>query len=218
MPAYTVIITDITERKRAEEALRQSEEKYRDLVENIPDVIYAVDNNGVLTYVSPAMEELLGYTQSQAIGHSFAEFICNDDLQRGREDFRKVLSGHAHDDEYRFISESGVYRWLRASSRPLLDGNRIIGAQGVLWDVNERRQAEEALRQHSKREEALHAVAAAVSQSLELEQMLGSALDKVLEVMGEEAGYITFREAQSHLTDLAPLFCLTFPVSLFSLY
>nr|NIQ78405.1 PAS domain S-box protein [Anaerolineae bacterium] len=65
---------DITERMQVEEALRQSEEKYRDLVEEVNDVIYAIDTNGVITYVNPAIESFLGYSPSEVIGRTFGQF------------------------------------------------------------------------------------------------------------------------------------------------
>ncbi len=164
------VARDITERKRVEEALRESEEKYRDLVENINDVIYAVDKNGVVTYVSPVIESFIGYSPQEVIGRSFAEFIYQEDLQRIRKSFRRVLSGQIEENEYRVLTKSGETRWMRTSSQPIFIGDRVIGVQGVLADITEGKRAEEALRQYTveleARNEELDAFAHTVAHDL----------------------------------------------------
>jgi len=137
------VARDITERKQIEEALRESEEKYRDLVENINDIIYAVDEHGVMTYVSPVIESFIGYSPPEVIGRSFIEFIYPEDLQRIRKSFQRLLSGHGEANEYRVLTKSGEIRWMRTSSQPVFIGDRVIGVQGVLADITERKRAEE---------------------------------------------------------------------------
>jgi PAS domain S-box-containing protein len=139
------VLRDITERKRAEEALRESEEKYRELIENLSEVIYALDQNGRLTYVSPAVKSLIGYYPKELESNPFSEWIHQEDLSRAREGFQKVLSGKSTNSEYGIISKSGEIRWIYTSSRPVLKENQVIGVQGVLTDITERKRAEEAL-------------------------------------------------------------------------
>jgi len=138
-------LMDITSHKRAKEALKNSEEKYRDLVENVAEVIYAVDNNGVLTYVSPSVESIAGYRPSELIGGSFDKVIHAEELPRVMRNFRRTVSGHHQSHLYRFLTKSGKLFWGRTSSRPTYVGNRITGLQGVITDVTEREQAREAL-------------------------------------------------------------------------
>jgi PAS domain S-box-containing protein len=134
---------DITERKQMEEALRESAEKYRNLVENINDVLFATDEKGVLTYISPPIKPISGYSPSEIIGRPFSEFIHQKDVPRLRQQFQKVMSGHIEPSEYRIVTKSGEIRWVRSSSRPILEGNRPLGLQGRLEDVTERKQVEE---------------------------------------------------------------------------
>jgi len=149
-PAVLSIGRDVTERKKAEENLQKSEEKYKDLVENINDVIYTVNKEGVVTYVSPAVESFMGYTPSEATGHHFSEFIYGEDLPRLREDFLSTFSGNSTIDEYRVLSKSGEIRWIRTSSRPIFTGESITGVQGVLMDITKWKQTEEALQKSEK--------------------------------------------------------------------
>ena len=142
---------DITERKEAEEALRESEAKHRDLVENINDVVYAVDKDGTATYVSPVVQSLIGYGPSEIMGRSFAEFMCQEDLPGAMENFLRVLSGDTTADEYRLRTKSGEMRWVRSSNRPIFDGNGVVGARGVLTDITQRKEVEEARRDSEER-------------------------------------------------------------------
>ncbi|HEY31937.1 MAG TPA: PAS domain S-box protein [Dehalococcoidia bacterium] len=122
---------------------RRNEERYRNLVENLGDIVYVVDMNGIATYISPIVKSVLGYSPSEITGRSFASFIYQEDLPRSLEYFQRTLSGQATVGEYRLIDKTGEIRWVRSSNRPILDGNNVIGATGVLSDITERRQAEE---------------------------------------------------------------------------
>ena len=139
------IISNAFESKQAEEALRESEKKYRDLVENISDVIYSIDTDGVVTYISPAIESILDYSPSEIIGKSFIEFVYKEDLTRMRKRFEETLSGHIKPSEYRVLSKSGEIHWILASSKQVFIENHVIGIQGVVTDITERKQAEVSL-------------------------------------------------------------------------
>jgi PAS domain S-box-containing protein len=138
-------LTDITGRKQMEEALRESEKKYRDLVENINEVIYEADTGGRITYVSPVLEKVSGYSPSEAVGRLFVEFIHPDDLPSVVQCVQKCLAGEPEPSEYRLLSPSGEMRWVRSFSRPVYEGDRVVGIRGALMDITKRKQMEEAL-------------------------------------------------------------------------
>ena len=170
------IISNAFESKQAEEELRESEKKYRDLVENISDVIYSIDTDGVVTYISPAIESTLDYSPSEIIGKPVIEFVHKDDLTRMRKRFKEILSGHIKPSEYRVLSKSGEIHWILASSKPVLINNHVIGVQGVLTDSTERKRAEIALQEKEQKLER---------QSQHLEEV-NTALKVLLEHREEE--------------------------------
>ncbi|MBE9521889.1 MAG: PAS domain S-box protein, partial [Proteobacteria bacterium] len=137
---------DITDRVKIEEELHASEEKYRDLVENINEVIYSLDDSGAITYVSPAIEKVLGYSPDQLIGESFDRFILPEDLDRASENISNLIGGgKARGSEYRAENASGEVRWIRVSSLPIMDEDRVSGFQGVLTDITAIKRVEEQL-------------------------------------------------------------------------
>jgi PAS domain S-box-containing protein len=143
-------LTDIDTRKRAEQALRESEERYRDLIENINDVIFSVDAAGIITYVSPVNERHSGYQPSEVIGRSFADFVYPQDLPGLARSFEKTLAGDLEPLDYRIIAKNGEIRWVRSSSRPTIRDGRAVGLTGVMSDITERKRVEERLKAHSQ--------------------------------------------------------------------
>ena len=141
----------IHDRKVAEEALRTSEDKYRTMVENIHEVIYTVDKNGIVTYVSPAIEAATGYKPSEIVGRHFSNFIYGEDTERIVGRFDHALLGQQRPTEYRILTKSGAYRWVRTFSRPALEEGRAVGLRGVLSDITEYKKTEAALRESERR-------------------------------------------------------------------
>jgi PAS domain S-box-containing protein len=141
---------DIHDRKIAEEALRESEQKYRQLVENIHEVIYATDEKGVMTYVSPAIETFTGFSTSEIVGRHFSEFIFKDDFKRIVDRFGEALVGQQRPTEYRILKKSGEPSWVRTFSKPIREGEEVKGLQGVLSDISEQKNAEAALKMREK--------------------------------------------------------------------
>jgi PAS domain S-box-containing protein len=146
---------DITERKQAEEALQRSEEKYRSLVENINDAVFSVDVTGLLTYISPVAERTTGYKADELVGQPFSGFIHPDDLASVQQRFVGVLAGELEPLEYRILDKDGGVRFVRTSSRPLMEAGKLVGMTGVIIDITERRKMEAELEKYTKHLEEL---------------------------------------------------------------
>jgi len=140
------VAREISQRERAEKALRESEEKYRHLVENVNDVIYATDERGSVTYISPVIESVTGYRPSEIVGRPFSDFVHKKDVPAINRRFQEALAGDIEPSEYRILTKLGEVRWVRTSSQPVMMENRCVGLQGVLTDLTQRKEAEDALK------------------------------------------------------------------------
>jgi PAS domain S-box-containing protein len=144
---------DITERRQAEEALKQSELKYRTLVEQIPAVTYtaALDEQGIKTYVSPQIETLLTLSPSdyEADPNAWVKHLHPDDRDRVLVELEQCLStGKPFASEDRMVARDGRTVWVRDEARKVEDASstqRFL--QGVMLDITERKELEEALQE-----------------------------------------------------------------------
>ncbi len=148
---FNGFIRDITERKRAEQALRESEEQYRDLVENSNEIIYTLDASGVITYISPAVRQLGGYEPEEVVGKTSLSFVHPEDLPALAASFQRTIGGSLEPSEYRLRGKSGEYVWVRTSSKLIYDGDKIAGLRGLIVDIDQRKRAEEALSESENR-------------------------------------------------------------------
>jgi len=142
----------IEARKKAEEGLKASEEKYRDLVENINEVIYATDKKGILTYISPVIESQVAYSVSELVGRTLKEFVHPEDLPRFEKQFQDILSGSSKQGEYRVLTKSNDARWIHHSSRPIYVKNQVIGVRGSFTDITKSKRLQAQLKQAEKME------------------------------------------------------------------
>ena len=136
---------DVTERKRAEEAVGKSEAYHRALIEQALDIITIIDADAVLRYLSPSVERVLGYSQTELVGQRAFEFMHPDDLEATLAAFTEGIAtpGVLRRLEYRFRHKDGSWRYLEGVGRNLL-GDPLINAVVVnARDVSERKAAEE---------------------------------------------------------------------------
>jgi PAS domain S-box-containing protein len=148
-----VLLQDITDQKRAVEALRDSEERFRRIVEIAAEGIWIVGLDGKTTFVNPRMADLLGCTPGEMLGCEFVEFLHPEDRERGIAGFRKRLEGDTSPKEYRCRRKDGTTLWLDYTATPMRDDSgELKGVLAMCTDVTDRKLADQQLRQTQRLE------------------------------------------------------------------
>lgn len=210
------IARDITARKGAEEALKDSEEKFRSIVETTNEWIWAIDLEGNHTYTNPAIEHILGYKPEEILGANVVDFVHDDD----REEFKKLLKQRITAKRgwtglaLRWKHKHEGYRYLESNGLPVLDPHdKLIGYRGADRDITERKLAEEALSQQAQRAAMTNRISQAVRRTLDVSEVFATAVRELgahLEVdrcslfmKDEQAGRVT-NAAEYHVSDVVP--------------
>jgi PAS domain S-box-containing protein len=142
-PAMQVVFRDITERKRMEEELKASEERYRDLFENANDGIYILDRAGRIVSFNRKAEELTGYTFEEVRGQPYTLLVSSGpERKKARRAFLKNMRGQPDKTELTIIRKDGREVILELSTRPIWQGGQIVGIQGIGRDITERKELE----------------------------------------------------------------------------
>jgi len=144
---------DITERKRMEDALRESEGRFRALTESTSDWIWEVDENAVYTYTSPKIKELLGYEPEEIIGKTPFDLMTSEGAKRVAAEFGAIAEGQKSFDglENENLHKDGQILVLETSAIPIFDANgNFRGYRGIDRDITERKRAEEELEEKNE--------------------------------------------------------------------
>ena len=170
----STIARDITNRKRMEEALRQSEERYRRLFENANDIIYTQDLAGNFTSINKVAEAVTGYSLEEVRKMNFSQLFSSADVEKMHMMTQRKLSRKTEKTSYEvtFRAKDGSAIHLEVSTRLILEKGEAVGVQGIARDITERKRAEEALRisqaqlQQSQKLEAIGQLAGGVAHDL----------------------------------------------------
>ena len=151
----TIIATarDITERKRAEEALRESEERYRTLVENASDIVFRTDENGYFTFVNPSALRISGYEEGEIIGKHYKMFIRTDMFKEAITAFANQLINRTKNTytEYPVLTKEGREVWLGQNTQLIMNEDQVTGFQAVARDITESKLVEKELNDSERR-------------------------------------------------------------------
>src|SRR6266704_1823348 len=151
--AIVVNFRDVSERRTAEAALRESEERYRTLVEGVRDIIFALSPEGTIASLNPAFETITGWRREEWVGRPFERLVHPEDLPLALELLGRVVRGELRPaSQFRVGTAKGDYRVGEFSATPQLHEGRLVGILGIGRDVTERVQLEQQLRQAQKME------------------------------------------------------------------
>ena len=147
-----IITTDISEKKNLEKNLRESETLYRELAERSIDVIYKVDLEGRLQYLSPSVENLIGYTPEELIGKPYLSFLSVDQRPGVEIALVDALAGnHVQGFQAEMTAKDGKAVPIEVNSSLIVEKGKPTGFQGVIRDVTERKRMENELRESEER-------------------------------------------------------------------
>ncbi len=152
---YQTVCRDVTEHKRALEALQVSEKRYRDLYENSTDALYAHDLEGSYLSANSAVEPVLGYPRDLFLTLNFRDIVHPEDLAKTVENFRKKIENGIEKTgpyEVRVRTRDGSIQWVEVTSRIVKEAGLPVAVEGSARDITERKKLEERLRQTAKME------------------------------------------------------------------
>lgn len=145
------IIRDIDESERKNIVIRESEKKYHELVDTMSDVVFTLDFDGGIIDTSPTMKRIIGWSKEEAIGKRFSDFVHPDDIPRAEEEFLRAIQGIGRPLEIRVIPLNGAPRWIRINALLIMKDGEPDNLLCVLSDIQEKKLAEDALRESEKR-------------------------------------------------------------------
>jgi PAS domain S-box-containing protein len=139
------ILANALDRKNREEALRESEERFRTLVENAYDLITNMRSDGRLLFASPNHPEILGWEAAEALGTGFANFVHPEDRKLVQSRFQQILETGVAAATFRVRHKDGTYRWLECTGRSYETPKGEARIVSISRDITERRRAEERI-------------------------------------------------------------------------
>ncbi|HEY3767202.1 MAG TPA: PAS domain S-box protein [Candidatus Angelobacter sp.] len=151
----SAIVRDVTQTKAAQQALREADERYRNLVNNIPDVVWMVDEQQRITFASPNVEKMLGLRPEEFYRRgagAWLECIHPDDLEIARAGFEQLFTtGKLFDVKVRAVHADGTWIWVHARSVGTHEASGLKYASGLLSDITEQTRAQDALTQSEQK-------------------------------------------------------------------
>ncbi len=151
------VVRDVTEKVRLEKELRESEEKYRDLFENAQDVMYVVDDQGVILKMNRVGLEILGAPKEEIIGKNISKWMTKGSLKKVEERRKKQLSGEqvSQVETLEIVCKNGEHRWAEIKTREIRTRGKILEIHGIARDITENVLLKNELKKSSKHQKLL---------------------------------------------------------------
>jgi PAS domain S-box-containing protein len=135
--------------------LAESEQQFRTMINGINDVVYEISTQGIIDFVSPAIERILGYSAEFLTGKNFFDYLHPDDRSMLIDALSALGSRNFAYIEYRYVRADGGIRWVRSSTVPILQDGKVIGGRGSLTDITDIKEAETELRKSGEKYRSL---------------------------------------------------------------
>ncbi|PIK91652.1 histidine kinase [Synechococcus sp. 65AY6Li] len=171
---------DITDRKLAELALKESEERYRDLFENATDLIQSVDAEGHFLYVNRAWKETLGYDEAQVYQMTLFDILHPDCREHCQALFQKLLAGEKLERvETAFLTASGETVWVEGNVNCRFEDGVMVATRGIFRNITEQKKAAEELERQNRRAQLLANLSLKIRESLDIAEILETAVTEI---------------------------------------
>ncbi|MBI3913456.1 MAG: PAS domain S-box protein [Chloroflexi bacterium] len=204
---------DETERKHAEEALRESEARYHTVVESATDIIYTVSVEGNILSINAAFESVTGWPRSEWLGQPFASLIYSDDIPALAERIQRTLQGEVlPPTEIRIRMKSGAYCYMEGTSGLLQDERGGIAILGIVRDITERKRAEEEIKRRAEEFAALYETALNLSAQYELSALLQTIADNAAKLLKSNSATMYLYDSASDELELTVKTEYPFPI------
>jgi len=146
------LVRDITKRKKAEEVLRRSEERYRELSNSLPELVFETDLTGKITYISQRATDFTGFTNEELKGRNMLEFVIPEERKRAIENMKRSLTGeNLGSSEYTLFKKDGSTYPTFIRTAPIISESKVTGLRGLVIEITERKQAEEKLKESEEK-------------------------------------------------------------------
>ncbi len=185
-PSFLVLANDITEKKKSETALRESEERYREIFDNANDLIYTHDLKGNFTSLNETGEQLTGYSTTEALSMNFAQVVVAEQVDLARQMLGQKLRSDDAATVYELdiTSKDGRRMTLELSTRLIYRDGKAVGVQGIGRDVTERKRAQAELLRRNQELATLNEISHELSklgEPTEIAQKIHALIGKVLD-------------------------------------
>ncbi len=145
--AWCIVVTDLTELKKVEEKLLESEKKYRNIVETANEGILIIDEGAVVTYANKKLTDMLGYSLEEGIGKPIWSFVSEESKDVVKLNLEKSRQGINDSYDLKLINKDGSSLWIHLSYKAFFDKDgKFVGSLSMLTDITERKRAEKTLK------------------------------------------------------------------------
>ncbi|MGZ4106818.1 MAG: sensor domain-containing protein, partial [Tumebacillaceae bacterium] len=140
--SFAVVLRDISDRKKAERRVLESEQRYKSLFEQNQDAIFSLNFEGQFISVNPAVEQVSGYTPSELINQPFSNVLVPEDMSHAVENFENAKKGEANQHELSIFHKNGQRVELNVNTMPIIIDREIVGVYGIAKDITEKKRNE----------------------------------------------------------------------------
>lgn len=183
---------EVAARTRELEDLKSFSEN---IMASVNDMIFVIGSDGRFQFVSGNSRKVLGKEPEELMGRQFSDMVATGSVARAVSNFEKVMWGQdVPAYELEMTGGNGGTRFIEISGTPYRDGDSVIAQVGVAREITERKQLQQHIQERNRELAALHAVAHAVAQSLDLDQVLDSALARIVTLLGADRAWVHLYE------------------------